>query len=55
MTPPRFTNAKLAEHYARLERMVIELAAKIERMRIDLMSLTARVTVRPPPKGDTKK
>jgi len=46
---PKLTNAELVEHYARLEAQVIELAAKVERLRLDVQILSARVTLRPPP------
>ena len=45
---PRPTVAELLAYCRRLEAQVIELAAQVERMRIDLASLSARVTVRPP-------
>lgn len=46
----RISNAALHEIVRKLEQRVIELAASQERMRLDLVSLTARVTVRPPMK-----
>jgi hypothetical protein len=48
VTNPRVTNAQLAEHYSRLETQVIELAAKLERLRMDLDLFVARWTVAPP-------
>ena len=44
----KLTNEQLVELYRDLEQQVIELAAKVERLSLDLSILTARVTVRPP-------
>lgn len=43
------TKAQLLELYRKLEVQLIEQAAQIERVRLDVVNLTARVTVRPPP------
>lgn len=44
----RVSNAALAEIVRKLEQQVIELAAQVERQRLDLINLTARVTIAPP-------
>ncbi len=44
------TNAELLEYCRKLEQLLIEHAAKLERLRLDLEILKARVTVRPPAK-----
>ncbi len=45
----RVTNAHLLELYRKLEQQVIEQAAKLEKLRLDLEMFIARWTNRPPP------
>jgi hypothetical protein len=44
------TNAELLEYCRKLEQLLIEHAAKLERLRLDVEILRARVTLKPPPK-----
>ena len=45
----KVTNAQLLELYRKLEQQVIEHAAKVEKLRLDLEMFIARWTNRPPP------
>lgn len=45
----KVTNTQLLELYRKLERQVIEQAAKLEKLRLDLEMFIARWTQRPPP------